>query len=72
MKITYWIILTVVLAMTLVAQILTEPYYWWDNILGFFAIFGFVGCLLLMFVAKLLGHIMVSQKPDYYKEDVDA
>ncbi|WP_035243863.1 hypothetical protein [Desulfonatronovibrio hydrogenovorans] len=72
MKTIHWITLIAVLVMTLVAQILTDPYYWWERILGFFAIFGFVGCLLLMFVAKLLGHVMVSHKPDYYKEETDV
>lgn len=72
MKTIYWIILAAVLAVTLVAQFLTDPYYWWDRIPGYFAVFGFVGCLLIMFVAKLIGHIMVSQKPDYYKEETDV
>jgi hypothetical protein len=72
MKTLHWIILIAVLVMTLVAQILTDPYYWWDRILGFFAIFGFVGCLLIMFVAKFLGHIMVSKKPDYYKDETNV
>jgi hypothetical protein len=72
MKPIHWIILIGVLVITLIAQMLTEPHYWWDRILGYFAIFGFVGCLLIMFVAKLLGHVMVSKKPDYYKDETNG
>ncbi|MFP4397063.1 MAG: hypothetical protein ACLFPY_03135 [Desulfonatronovibrio sp.] len=72
MKTLYWIILGAVLAVTLIAQLQIDPHYWWDKIPGFFAVFGFVGCMLIMFAAKALGYLLVSKKPDYYKENTDA
>ncbi len=35
---------------------------------GFWALFGFVGCALLIIVSKWLGHAGVMQREDYYDE----
>ena len=40
----------------------------WDNIPGFYAIFGFVACVLLVLIAKEMRKV-VMRKEDYY--DVD-
>jgi Ni,Fe-hydrogenase I cytochrome b subunit len=65
MKQWHWIVLIALTALTVVGQFI-EHHYWWEAVPGFFAVFGFVGCLLIIFIAKSLGGLMVSQKPDYY------
>ena len=35
---------------------------------AFWAVFGFVGCVLLVVVSKLYGHFAVSTREDYYDE----
>ncbi|MCD6193034.1 MAG: hypothetical protein DRJ11_02595 [Candidatus Aminicenantes bacterium] len=40
---------------------------WWLKIPGFFIIFGFLGCLLLLIVAKVLGRAGLLQDEDYYE-----
>lgn len=40
--------------------------YWWSAVPAFFALFGFLGCLLLIAVAKGLGKLFVEKKEDYY------
>jgi len=40
----------------------------WENIPGFYAIFGFVACVLLVLIAKEMRKV-VMRKEDYY--DVD-
>ena len=32
------------------------------------AAFGFAGCLLLLLVAKVVGHLFVQKREDYYDE----
>lgn len=61
-----WIVLAALTALTIIGQFM-EHHYWWEAVPGFFAAFGFIGCLLIIFCAKFLGSLMVSQKPDYYK-----
>jgi len=39
---------------------------WWNRIPGFFAIFGFVGCIVIIFFAKLLGKLFLRKEDDYY------
>lgn len=65
MKTWHWIALAVLTAATVIGQFM-ESHYWWEAVPGFFAAFGFVGCLLLILGAKTLGNLLVSQKPDYY------
>lgn len=65
MKTWHWIVLALLTAATIVGQFM-ESRYWWEAVPGFFAAFGFVGCLLLIFGAKTLSGLLVSRKPDYY------
>lgn len=39
--------------------------YPWEDFLGFFAVYGFVSCVLLIFLAKGL-RLLVMRKEDYY------
>lgn len=65
MKQWHWIALAVLTALTVIGQFI-DHHYWWEAVPGFFAAFGFVGCLAIIAFAKTLGGLLVSQKPDYY------
>ena len=41
----------------------------WSNIPGFFSLFGFLGCLAIIYGAKLLGHQWLQRDEDYYDRD---
>jgi len=43
----------------------------WSGITGFFALFGVIGCLLLIVFAKLIGHYWLQRKEDYYNRNDD-
>jgi len=40
----------------------------WENMWGFYAIYGFVACVLLVEIAKLM-RTVVMRAPDYYEKD---
>jgi len=42
-------------------------YMAWENLPAFFALYGFVACVLLVLLAKLLRKV-VMRKEDYYDE----
>ncbi len=42
---------------------------WWNRIPAFFALFGFIGCLAIIFFAKFLGKVLLRKKEDYYDAD---
>lgn len=39
---------------------------WWNRIPVFFALFGFFGCIVIIFFAKALGKLFLRKKEDYY------
>ncbi|MFC1962219.1 hypothetical protein ACFLWN_04165 [Chloroflexota bacterium] len=39
---------------------------------GLFAIFGLVGCLLIIVFSKLLGHYWLQRKEDYYRKEKEG
>lgn len=40
-------------------------YHDWENIPAFYAIYGFVGCVVLVLVAKLMRKVLMKEE-DYY------
>lgn len=41
--------------------------FWWSDLWGFFAVFGFVSCVALIVVAKALGRYWLQRTEDYYE-----
>jgi hypothetical protein len=39
-----------------------------ERLPAFWAVFGLLGCLLLVLISKTLGHLGVSTREDYYDE----
>jgi hypothetical protein len=69
----FWIISLIVL---LVAFVLLDLFvahhhevFPWSTLPGFFSVFGFIGCLLLIGFSKLIGHYWLQKKEDYYERD---
>lgn len=42
---------------------------WWNRIPVFFALFGFVGCIVIIFFAKILGKLFLRKGDEYYDAD---
>jgi hypothetical protein len=68
-----WAILGMVTIISLLGGLATprDPahYTWWNSIPAFFALFGFIGCMLIIFLAKSLGKLFLRQGEDYYDAD---
>lgn len=43
--------------------------FWWEEIPGFYAVYGFLGCVLIVIVSKALGHHLLQREEDYYEHD---
>jgi hypothetical protein len=41
-------------------------HFWWEKIPAFDAIFGFLGCIVIVLVSKALGHHWIQKDEDYY------
>jgi len=69
------IIGVLVLLLSLIVEILfvhPHAYFWWHEFIAFDAIFGFLGCLLLMGTAKGLGKVFLQQKENFYGGGEDS
>lgn len=42
-------------------------YHDWENIPAFYAIYGFIGCVILVLIAKVMRKVLMK-KEDYYDE----
>jgi len=67
------IILTALVASILIDLLLigNSGDFSWSNISGFFALFGFIGCIALVLISKWLGHHWLQRKEDYYDRNND-
>ena len=65
-----WIVFSGVLATTVVLQLFVdiEGYFGVDGWLGFGAAYGFLACLAMVLVAKVLGFVL-KRDQDYYRDD---
>ncbi len=43
-----------------------HPHFWWQKIPVFDAVFGFIGCIVIVLVSKWIGHGWLMKKEDYY------
>ena len=45
-----------------------EIHFFGDGIPGFWSLFGFVGCILIILISKWIGHLGIMQDENYYNE----
>jgi hypothetical protein len=65
-----WVIFLFVLALTILASLSTEVHGWFriDGSFAFNAWYGFLTCIGMVIVAKLLGRLL-QRKENYYDRD---
>lgn len=64
-----WIVLVIVLVLTLIPDFFIHPhaYFGIDGSVGFYAWYGFITCVAMVVLAKLLG-IFLKRKDTYYDD----
>lgn len=61
----------VILALTVVLDLFIPRdyvHFFWDDIPGFSAVYGFISCILIIIVSKALGHYWLSRPEEYYDD----
>ncbi|MGR3761072.1 hypothetical protein ACUXV3_13235 [Roseobacteraceae bacterium NS-SX3] len=65
-----WRLLVAVLALIVVADFLVPRHhggYFWEEVPGWGAVFGFISCVAIIFVSKFIGHSGgIMRDEDYY------
>lgn len=65
-KVLYGLFGSLVLLLCLEPFVYKHSYFAWEESFGFYAIYGFVACVLLVLVAKYVLRPLVKRKEDYY------
>jgi len=63
-----WICILIGTLASFVAELVIEHHaeHWWSSIPGFYLIFGFAGCAVIIFLSKALGKFLLQRPEDYY------
>lgn len=64
MKAWHWILLAVIAVGTVIASYVDDP----EHFPAFNAVFGFLGAVILLLLAKAIGKKFLMRKEDYYDE----
>lgn len=70
---TLFLILYASLILSIVAGILVQTflhphaYFWWEEIPVFSAVYGFIGCIVIIVASKAIGHFWLQKEEDYYE-----
>ena len=62
----FYIICAILLAVDFVHH--RHVIHYWENLWGFYALYGFVACVALVEIAKLMRKVLM-RAPDYYEKD---
>lgn len=62
----FYIICAILLAIDFVYH--RHAVHAWENLWGFYALYGFVACVLLVEIAKLM-RVLLMRAPDYYEKN---
>ena len=63
-KIAYGILVLLILADFIIPR--HEIHFFGDKIPGFWSLFGFISCVLIIVVSKWIGHYWLVRDEDYY------
>jgi uncharacterized membrane protein len=65
-----WMMLALMAALVIADVLIPTGYgrFPWDTIGGFGAFYGFVSCVLIIVVSKLLGYALLYRSEDYYND----
>lgn len=65
-KVLYGLLGSLVLLLAIEPFVLKHPYFAWEKWFGFYAIFGFAACAVLVLGAKYILRPLVKREEDYY------
>ena len=65
-RVLYGLFCTLILLLALEPFVHKHSYFAWEKWFGFYAIYGFVACVLLVLAAKYIPRPFVKREEDYY------
>ncbi len=68
MKRWHWIALGILTLISLIAEftIVEHGKHWWSHVPAFYILWGFIGCVAIIYISKWFGKFIVQRDEDYY------
>lgn len=69
MKLWVWIVLGLVVGASLAAEftlLAGKDAHWWNHVPGFYIYWGFLSCIVIIYVSKWIGKLLLFRDEDYY------
>lgn len=63
------LILSIIAGILINLYIPHEVHFFWEKLPIFSAVFGFLGCIIIIFVSKAIGKIWLQKEEDYYENN---
>ncbi len=63
-KILFFAVLIVLVLLDFVVK--KHPHYSWEALPGAYAVYGFLSCVVIVAVSKVIGKLFLQRKEDYY------
>ena len=68
-----WTLTAILVAVSALLDLATRHYahpeFWWHSVPAFDIVYGFLGCGLIVYFSKWLGHKFLMRDEDYYERD---
>jgi len=65
-RVLYGLFSSLILLLAIEPFVTKHPYFPWEESFGFYAIYGFVACVLLVLIAKYILRPLIKREEDYY------
>lgn len=69
MKKWHWIVLGLIFGIALILEFTFLSDYkshWWNHVPAFYALWGFLGSVVVIFISRWLGKLFILKDEDYY------
>jgi hypothetical protein len=63
-----WLILSILAGIFVHLYIPHEVHFFWEKLPVFSALYGFIGCIIIIIISKAIGHIWLQKEENYYEK----
>jgi len=63
------LLLSIVAGFFVLLYLHPEVHFYWERLPVFGAVYGFIGCIVIILGSKAIGHLWLQKKEDYYEKD---
>ena len=73
MKRWHWLVIAALVVGSLIAERFVHHHhdYWFHHVPGYFVMYGFIGCVAIIFLSKWYGKYGVQRDEEYYRRHSD-